>query len=315
MSVIRTPDGTEYDLELEEIIPFGEYRIRKLALLLLAFEGEFDKLLANHAGYITQSVGNLGNSFSDLMTEHFPQASGLSNAGNPILRHLSDKAKLDRIWAECSSADEIIDTMCPAIDDRATYPNHPGWHSKYKYNFLPLRPSPAGAHIEIRHHHSTLNSTEMIHWILLIGNVIKAALHLNEPDLLRLVHYNDTRPVNLTELFVVLCSVELGYVELTDMMQYYSRRTRARGTRLRMDSGVKFGSPVAGARKLKWRVVKAGEVRRPVGGIKSSNRVPRKGGVTKEKSRDGSKEEKVDAQLQAKMDANTERTFVEWVSK
>lgn len=39
-----------------QLFPFGFETSRKLALLVLAFEGEIDKLLADHRGYITHSV-------------------------------------------------------------------------------------------------------------------------------------------------------------------------------------------------------------------------------------------------------------------
>ena len=39
-----------------KLFPLGFETSRKLALLVLAFEGEIDKLLADHRGYITHSV-------------------------------------------------------------------------------------------------------------------------------------------------------------------------------------------------------------------------------------------------------------------
>lgn len=50
---IPPPNGNK---ESAQRLLFDTQIIRKLALLLLAFEGEIDKLLANHTGYITQSV-------------------------------------------------------------------------------------------------------------------------------------------------------------------------------------------------------------------------------------------------------------------
>ncbi len=37
-------------------MPFDDHLIKKLALLLVAFESEIDKVLPDHAAYVTHSV-------------------------------------------------------------------------------------------------------------------------------------------------------------------------------------------------------------------------------------------------------------------
>lgn len=159
--------------------------------------------------------------------------------------------------------------MCPiAGGDENTYLTHPEWHSTYKYNLLPLRPSKniegeiTTPYIEFRQHHGTLDPTEMIPWILLTGNLIQLSISLGEPDLLRLVHYHDIGPVNITELFHMIASHQVLTPDLAAMMQYYSRKTMARGTRLRVGSSrLSLGKREAGARRLEWRDVRGSEVR------------------------------------------------------
>ncbi len=54
MTTTKNPDN--HGSEEGRIIPFDDHLIKKLALLLVAFESEIDKLLPAHAGYVTHSV-------------------------------------------------------------------------------------------------------------------------------------------------------------------------------------------------------------------------------------------------------------------
>jgi hypothetical protein len=51
----KNPSGNHGSAE-GKIIPFDDHLIKKLALLLVAFESEIDKVLPDHAGYVTHSV-------------------------------------------------------------------------------------------------------------------------------------------------------------------------------------------------------------------------------------------------------------------
>lgn len=202
------------------------------------------------------------------------QASALSNRANPKLRPLSDKGKLDRIWHDCHTADEVIDTMCPPINDQAAYPKHPGWRSHYKYNFLPLRVGAHAPHIEFRQHHGTLDSRAIVPWVYFVGSLFHLALYLDEVNLLRLVHLDDTAAVSLVDLFHTMmwtCPKPIGLVHqhesnLLDMIVYYSRKSMARGGSSRMrdseQSWARVGRDEDGGATLTWRAVKAGEFRR-----------------------------------------------------
>ncbi|MCJ1260998.1 hypothetical protein MMC22_000862 [Lobaria immixta] len=194
---------------------FGLTVSKNLAMLVLVFEGEIDKLLPDHRGYVTQS------------------ASSLSNASNTTMKSLTPKRKLHRLWA-CDSMTELVNTMCPGAG-AANYPDHEGFESQYRYNFAPLL-NPTTPHFQFRQHHGSLNAQEILRWVEFTANLVLLAGRISEPDLLRLIHYEDKYPVNLIELFLMMASFQRLTPEMQAMMDHYSRKSMARGTDLKVMS-------------------------------------------------------------------------------
>ena len=124
----------------------------------------------------------------------------------------------------------------------------------YKYHLEPLLRK-NDSHIEFRQHHGTLNSDEIVHWILFTGNLVELARRAGDADILRLVHYADTDSVNLLELFHTMAAWQLLTPDATAMMRYYCRRSMARGTRLRVKTRLRLRRIEVGVRALTWRDV------------------------------------------------------------
>ena len=133
----------------------------------------------------------------------------------------------------------------------ANYPDYPQFRSQYKYNLAPLQDA-SHPYVEFRQHHGSLDAREIVHWVVFVGNLVQLARHIEEPQLLRLVHYADRDPVSLTELFLMMLSWRAMTPELRAMMQYYSRKTMARGTNLRPRSNLHLAPKAAGVRATVW---------------------------------------------------------------
>ncbi|MCJ1470957.1 hypothetical protein MMC07_009605 [Pseudocyphellaria aurata] len=214
-----------------EMRDFGLTVSKNLAMLVLAFEGEIDKLLPDHRGYVTQS------------------ASALSNAYNSTLKTLTTKRKLHKLWA-CGSMTELVNMMCPGADT-ANYPDHEGFKSQYRYNFVPLLRSTKPS-FQFRQHHGSLDAQEILYWVEFTANLVLLARQISEPDLLRLVHYEDKYPVNLIELFFMMISFQSLSPEMQAMMDFYSRKSMARGTNLKVPSKLRLPPEEASTGKYIW---------------------------------------------------------------
>lgn len=75
---------------------------------------------------------------------------------------------------------------------------------------------------------------------------------ISEPDLLRLVHFEDKYPVNLMELFFMMISFQPLSPEMQAMMDFYSRKSIARGTNLKVPSNVRIAPEEANMGKCVW---------------------------------------------------------------
>ena len=170
--------------------------------------------------------------------------------------------KLTRIWNDCATIDDVAQTMCPPLLTNQ-YAAHPSWHSNYKTDFHALlKPAADGPHLAFRQHHGTLRGHEMSHWILLLGNIIQLAFHISEAALLRLVHYDDTDPVLLTELFHMMLSRQPLTPAFTAMMHFYTRKSIARGTALRRESRLRLTGKDAAVRQYAWKDIQADKMRK-----------------------------------------------------
>lgn len=133
--------------------------------------------------------------------------------------------------------------MCPGAG-AARYPDHQGFESHYRYNFTPLLHSTT-PYFQFRQHHGSLDAQEILHWVEFTANVVLLAGQISEPDLLRLVHYEDKYSVNLIELFHMMSSFQRLTPEMQAMMAFYSRKSIARGTDLKVPSKLRILPPEA----------------------------------------------------------------------
>lgn len=147
---------------------------------------------------------------------------------------------------------DLVTTMCPGACS-TNYTEYPTFRSEYKYNLAPLLDASHPC-VEFRQHHGTLDAREIIHWTVFVGNLVQLARHIEEPQLLRLVHYADRDPVSLTELFLMMLSWRAMTPELRAMMRYYGRKSIARGPSLRAPPNLHLGPKpnAAGPRAMVW---------------------------------------------------------------
>lgn len=131
--------------------------------------------------------------------------------------------------------------MCPGAGT-ANYPDHAGFQSQYRYNFVPLL-NPTRPYFQFRQHHGSLDGQEILHWVEFTANVVLLAGRISEPDLLRLVHYDDKNPVNLMELFLMFVSSQRLTPEMQAMTAFYSRKSIARGTNPKVMSKLRLPPP------------------------------------------------------------------------
>ena len=126
-----------------------------------------------------------------------------------------------------------------------------GFKPQYRYNFDPLL-NPAAPYFQFRQHHGSLDAGEIIHWVEFTANLVRLACRISESDLLRLVHFEDKYSVNLIELFLMMVSFQPLTPELQAMMDFYSRKSIARGTNLKVSSKLRPPPREAGAEKYVW---------------------------------------------------------------
>lgn len=156
--------------------------------------------------------------------------------------------------------------MCP--DDPSF--DQEGWDPEsaahlnelYKYNFRPARydsfePEPE-YYVEFRQHQGTLRATEIIYWMKFCAGLVDLADTIGDEDLIRLVHMEDVGEVNITELFCAMAALGTLRLDL-EMVDWYTRKIYARGGRTRVRSKMRLGERQAGARALRWRVLKEDE--------------------------------------------------------
>ncbi|KAA6408369.1 MAG: hypothetical protein FRX48_08111 [Lasallia pustulata] len=176
-------------------------KVKYVAMLVLAFEEEIDKMLADHVGYINED------------------AAARSNANNILLVDLHPKQKLRRLWST-TTLQEVIDLMCPDDPSFALEGWDP-WSAKhlnelYKYNFRGALSSESKirSRVEFRQHQGTLSAREIIYWVAFVGGLVELADSIDEEDLLRLVHMADAGEVNITELFGAMANAGAIMVDL-----------------------------------------------------------------------------------------------------
>ena len=70
--------------------------------------------------------------------------------------------------------------------------------------------------------------------------------------MLSIVHFEDKYSVNLIELFLMMVSFQPLTPELQAMMDFYSRKSIARGTNLKVPSKLQLPPQEADAEKYVW---------------------------------------------------------------
>ncbi|KAI9875244.1 MAG: hypothetical protein M1830_008713 [Pleopsidium flavum] len=210
--------STHFHVEIGNTADDGGFdlaTVKRLAILVLCFEKEIDKILADHMGYIYESLW-----------------AG-SQRLNPAFRDLSTTASCHRIWRECTTIEEVANMMCPPLPRT---PN-PEFRHYYKYDFMSLlsdRPT-----IVFRQHEGTLNADEVIRWVNFVGGLVDLAHRIDIQNLARLVHLTDTDPVNFTELSAARAA--FGTMSLNvEHLQFYTRKIDARGENLHKRSHMRY---------------------------------------------------------------------------
>lgn len=138
---------------------------------------------------------------------------------------------------------ELVNTMCAGAG-AGNYPDLEGFESQYRYNFAPLL-DPTTPYVQFRQHHGSLDAQEILHWVEFTANLVLLVGSISEPDLLRLVHYEDQNSVNLMERFLMMSSFQRLNPEMQAMMDFYSRKSIARGTDLKVPSKLRPAPPEA----------------------------------------------------------------------
>ncbi|KAI9793596.1 MAG: hypothetical protein M1833_000741 [Piccolia ochrophora] len=206
--------------------------IRNLAILVIIFEKEVDKVLADHMGYVNETTW------------------AKSHVHNPAFKGRSLEGKCLEIW-KCKRTQEIIDTMCP-IPPNVPDENDPSWRRLYKYNFMSLASSKRT--IEFRQHEGTLNAEEMVHWVQFVTSLVGLAHAIEDDDLKSLILHNTLEsglPVNISDLLVFLHVISDAPLPL-DTVTFFARKAAARGAHVKTRSRTNIRGHPQGSLIFPW---------------------------------------------------------------
>ncbi|KAI9808588.1 MAG: hypothetical protein M1825_003737 [Sarcosagium campestre] len=176
--------------------------IRNLSMLVLVFEGEIDKILGDHTGYMTESVW------------------AKSNSRNSTLKDFSLEDKCRHLLHKCFSIEDVADAMCADPKDDT------GARHFYKYNFMHLLTEEKV--IEFRQHDATVDAKQIVFWTKFVCSLVSLASVVQDRDLFKLISANATGPVHINELFSYLHILSKPPLPL-EVVADFARKAAARG--------------------------------------------------------------------------------------
>ncbi|KAI9715843.1 MAG: hypothetical protein M1812_005663 [Candelaria pacifica] len=216
---------------------FPFHTVRNLAMLVIVFESEIDKMLADHMGFSTETTW------------------ARSARKNPAFTGLSISAMARKIQNECHTISDIIEIMDPCLPGME---NDTDFRRYFKYNFWSLKSSKKT--IEFRQHQGSLSAIEIIHWVKFISSLVELANSITQRDLERLLRQTDRDHVSITELFACMTILADHLPIPIETVQYYTRLVHARGGHVRTKTHLRIGNTPAGQTVLTWLPLTPSEV-------------------------------------------------------
>ncbi|KAI9819255.1 MAG: hypothetical protein M1827_007411 [Pycnora praestabilis] len=202
--------------------------VRNLAMLVIVFEEEIDKMLADHMGFVSGTMW------------------AASQVRNRSFKGLTTAGMTNRIWHHCRTIEDVVNIMCPQPEGAYD----PDFRRYYKYNFLSLLSQKQT--VEFRQHQGTLNPKEIINWVHFLGCLVELAHSIRAEDLERLVHRKDSAEVNITELFAAIAIIA-GHLPLdASIIDHYAGLIHARGMHIRTRTHMRIRDRTSGTKIISW---------------------------------------------------------------